>query len=233
MLDKILEKLDCQKTIQLTEEEEKIILNSITKEDFIACGSSRAVYRLNDNYVVKVAMAQGGVNQNKIEVDFYDRFGDYGYFAHLYAYGTMINVMEALDDCAFYDEDDWGFYESDDADASESDSYFSMLDIASAVASLTGYDGADNGQIGYSNIRDAHVLYDYGYSDDYDRDEIVDSVGDWMPYVDPIQNALEVLETGELLDYESFDQKIRQTRQTKIKVNDDTRYYNEEGDFYD
>ena len=42
MLDKILEKLDYQKTIQLTEEEEKIILNSITKKDFIACGSSRA-----------------------------------------------------------------------------------------------------------------------------------------------------------------------------------------------
>ena len=142
----------------------------------------------------------------------------------------MINVMEALDDCAFYDEDDWGYYE--DEDSSEGDLFFSMLDIASAVASLTGYDGADNGQIGYSNIREAHVLYDYGYSDDYDRDEIVDSVGDWMPYVDPIKNALEVLETGELLDCESFDQRIRQTLKAKTELND-TGLYNEEGDFYD
>lgn len=63
--------LDVRESVELTPEQEIEILQSLSPEQYLGCGSSRAVYSLNDEYVVKIAIAIPGVNQNKTELDRY------------------------------------------------------------------------------------------------------------------------------------------------------------------
>lgn len=63
--------LDVRESVELTPEQEIEILQSLSPENYLGCGSSRAVYSLNDEYVVKIAIAIPGVNQNKTELDRY------------------------------------------------------------------------------------------------------------------------------------------------------------------
>lgn len=195
IIEQLLDKLSFDRTVELTQEEELAVLNYLSSGDMIDNGSSRIAYEFFDKYVVKVGMSECGFNQNKIERDFYAEHGDSGYFAHLFAYGRTLNIMECLDDCSFYDPDD--YYFDEDEDEGQDDFYRMIFDMIDQVNVLTNYYGADNGQIGYSSIDDCYKLYDYGYSMDYNRDEIVDSVGSWMNFLDPLQNAIEIVEGRE------------------------------------
>lgn len=199
VLDKVIERFYQDDTIELTLEEELIIVDSLIPEnDYIACGSSRAVYQLGDKYVVKIAMSTGGINQNKVERDFYAEHKESGCFAHLYAYGKMINVMELLEDCEYHDADDVEYYAQEEAERGDCDFYCILADLIGSANYLTNYYGGDNGQIGYSPMSKSWVLYDYGYSMDYDRDDIVDNVDYWIYAICPVENALEVLNGGEV-----------------------------------
>ena len=205
VLEQLLTRLSFSETIELTAEEELSVLKYLHKDDFMDNGSSRVTYDFCGDYVVKVAMSKGGFNQNKIERDFYKEIGDTDYFAHLFAYGRTINIMEKLYDCQCYDEDDLYYYSEDEECEVESE-YEEIASVIENANELTNYYGGDNGQIGYSKNDGVYKLYDYGYSMDYERDDIVDSVGSWMEIVDPLQNAIEILEgrepysQGELYD---------------------------------
>lgn len=203
-LKEILSRFDLGKTIKLTEEEELVILKYLMYHDEypVGNGSSRVVYALDD-YVVKVAMSTGGLNQHAVERDFYERYSKAGCFAHLFAYGKTINVMEFLAECDFYDYLDEGWYDDEDKEKYEA--------ISAAIATadeVTDYDGGDNCQVGYSIMQNAWVLYDYGYSLDYERNDLVDDVGSWMDVVDPIENAIRMMETGEVFDYGELSRMV-------------------------
>ena len=195
----LFEQFEKYHTIRLTTEQELEILKNLTPDDFIGNGSSRAVYSFC-GYVVKVAMSTGGMNQNEVEASFYGNHGYSDCFAHLYAHGEMINIMEELDDCGFYEYGDY----YDEEDEEDTERHFTIECLMDEASYLTDYDGADNGQIGWSAIDNCYKLYDYGYSMDYDRDEIVDDVEDWMQIADPIANAIRTLETGEIITQEEF-----------------------------
>lgn len=193
-------------TITLTSEEEMAVLKFLDESDFLGNGSSRAVYQLF-NCVVKVAMSVGGMTQNKVEADFYYDHCYSNCFAHLYAHGRVINIMERLDDCGFYDYE--GFY-YDEEDEEDCERYTTINDLIDEANERTDYYGSDNGQIGWSTLDNCYKLYDYGYSMDYERHEIVDDVETWMEVVDPIANAIRTLETGEVISQDEFYQIWRE-----------------------
>ena len=95
--------LDVRESVELTPEQEIEILKSLSPENYLGCGSSRAVYSLNDEYVVKIAIAIPGVNQNKTELDRYlDENGINSFHpenrkvATIAAYGLCILVAEKV-----------------------------------------------------------------------------------------------------------------------------------------
>lgn len=200
-IESILERFSFDYTIELTQEEELAIIKSLTEDDFIDSGSSRIVYSLGSKYVVKIALSTGGVNQNNIERNFYACHGHSNCFAHLFAYGKMINIMEYLCECSYYDPDDF-YYDEDDEDAAH---YHMIEELIDTANDITGYYGGDNGQIGYSEARDIWVLYDYGYSMDFDRGEIVDEADYWMGFIEVLHYAAEVVGGSHMLTQDEFE----------------------------
>jgi hypothetical protein len=201
LIDALIERFKKDNVIDLTQEEELAILNSLTEDDMINNGTSRNVYRFRKDFVVKVAMSTGGTNQNKIERGYYEEHGDSGYFAELYACGKMINIMERLSECCYFEEDELGCYDEEDECYSR---YQEILNVIENVNELTDYYGGDNGQVGFSRNDDCYKVYDYGYSMDYDRGEIVDDVECWWCVVLPLQNAINIVSGGELITPEEF-----------------------------
>lgn len=191
VLESLLARFSTDQTIELTKEEELAVLDAISGDDFIDHGSSRAAYMFADKYVVKIGMSTGGFNQNAVEQDFYHRHGNSGCFAHLFAYGRTLNIMEYLEDCCYYDEDD--LWIDPDSEWTEDDYNAEIRELIEMANDLTDYYGGDNGQVGYSRTDDRYKLYDYGYSMDYNRDDIVDDIGYWMCAIDPITNAIEIV----------------------------------------
>lgn len=220
LIDRLIKRFRTGETIQLTKEEELAILNELTEDDKIDNGTSRNVYEFRSNYVVKVAMSTGGLNQNKIERDFYNEHGDTGYFADLYAYGVMINIMEKLDDCCYYESDELHYYDKEDDGYERAQVILSVINV---VDELTDYYGGDNGQVGYSLKDDCYKVYDYGYSMDYDRDEIVDDVDSWLCVVDPLQNAINVLHGADIITQKEFCELAERKRE-ELRNNENTRY---------
>ena len=204
-LKEILNRFDLSKTVKLTEEEELVILKYLMHRDElpISNGSSRVVYAL-DEYVVKVAMSTGGLNQHAVERDFQERYSSAGCFAHLFAYGESINIMEFLDECDFYDYLDEGWCDNE----RDREKCRAIGEAILTADEVTGYYGGDNCQVGYSTMQNAWVLYDYGYSFDYERNDLVDDVESWMDVVDPIENAIRIVETGEVYDYGELSRMV-------------------------
>lgn len=166
ILKDIIDKFEVGKPYHLTQEEELLILDYLDDSDFIDNGSSRAVYDLMGEYVVKIGLSVEGQNQAAYEVECYEEWHDHEVFATLYAYGKFINVMERVGwdhDC----EDEYEYYDA-------------VEDLCYHVSSLTGYDGSDNEQIGFSGVYGCLVLYDYGYTNDLDRDDLVGNMSEWV-----------------------------------------------------
>ena len=200
IVDAVIARFRDGETVQLTKEEEEAFIYCINDDDFLGCGTSRAVYALEGtNLVVKVAMSHGGIVQNHIEKTFFDRIGG-NLLAHLYAHGRLINVMERVDDCQYFCE-----WEYDD----DSEVKAEIMDLIDLVDELTEYDGGDNKQVGYSSRINGWVVYDYGYGnyDEYTHSEMVDNVGWWMDFINPLDNAKEIIETGIIPTYRELQQK--------------------------
>lgn len=191
-------------TIELTQEEELAVLAAINPDDELDHGTSRVVYALGD-YVVKIAMSVGGVTQNKTEYKFYKDYCRHGVFANLYAHGKMINIMERLDDCDYYELERWW----DEEDEDEWEFNTRIDEVINTANDLTDYSGGDNGQIGYSQLDDCYKLYDYGYSNGFSRSEMVDNVGAYKEATDPIENAIDVVNGMELPSQEELYARYR------------------------
>lgn len=193
-LKELLDNFRADRVLLLTPEDEELIIRHLTKKDFIDNGSSRAVYSLGESFVVKLAMSTGGITQNEVEYGFY--MNNRGPFATMFAHGKLMNIMEYVEDCSFYDAYDYD-EESDTAEVIE------------ILNEITGIDTADNGQLGISSITGELVAYDYGYSGSYDHHELVDNVGWWIDTIDPLENALRILETGEVPSRDELDDFTR------------------------
>lgn len=201
--DEVISRFQYGQPVFLTIDEELMILSEIDHDrDYINNGSSRVVYGWRDKFVVKVAMAVGGQNQNQTEKDFYFDFHHHGIFAPLYAYGRMINIMLRLQDCTYYD-----LY-----DVEEEDPIWQTIELADE---LTEYDGGDNGQIGYNEEDSCWQLYDYGYSNNFEREEIVDDVQYWMDYINPIDHAKECISWAQYYTKEEMNDLCRDIRRRK------------------
>lgn len=223
IVDEVIARFRDGETILLTKEEEKAFVYCISDEGFLGCGTSRAVYELpGTNYVVKLAMSHGGVVQNHIEKTFFDEIGG-DWLAHLYAHGQLINVMEKVDDCQYFCE-----WEYDD----DSEVKTEIMNLIDTVDELTGYDGGDNKQIGYSSRINGWVVYDYGYGnyDEYTHSEMVDNVGYWMSAVSPIDNAYRIFRTGIIPTYQELEKEAREYYDEQEEIESS---YDYEEDYYE
>lgn len=182
---------------ELTIRQEQEIVNYLkTHMDtlFIASGSSRAVFSLDDNLVelfslygivlkthsiIKVPLGVGGYRQSQRETEVYNNLGS-NYLAEIYARGSFLTVMESVDvDFDFYDFYDFfgcdvigqlnEWYETEEA--KETDEYKRDFDLytraAEAMEALEEVLGstADNAQVGLAEDG-RFVAYDYGFDTD-------------------------------------------------------------------
>ena len=99
---KLITQLNIRNPMLLTPEEEIAILRTLTKDDFLGNGSSRAVYSLDDNFVVKVAIAAPGALQNETELNRFReealiyRHREDRHLASIVAHGLCILIMEKV-----------------------------------------------------------------------------------------------------------------------------------------
>lgn len=177
----------------LTLEQEKEVLRYLQSnmELFLASGSSRAVFKVDEHIrnmlglndivaelVIKMSMGLGGYRQSALEVSTYNYGVDSGCFADIFARGSVFTVMEEIDtDWDFYD-----FYE-EVYDESQIDEYIEYCygdDISEeaykrhydrysaalkTINTLEDYLGrtSDNSQLGYSEADKCFKAYDYGF----------------------------------------------------------------------
>jgi hypothetical protein len=159
--------------IKLTIDQEIEILENLG--EFIANGSSRAVYEYDDDYVVKVALDRKGQYQNNVEVKNYRAHGDL-HLARIQSYGKHIVVMEKVEELNYYtimnilrseyynefvesNTNEEGFYYYKDESIDE-DLFYKIHETVNALDKWNG-STADNCQIGIVGNR--VVAYDYGF----------------------------------------------------------------------
>lgn len=203
---------------KLTIQQEKDILQYIVDHkvsfDKISHGSSRVVLfpdkkdmgnicelaqiKIPFDFVIKIALGEGGYNQSQREITSYEKYGDNYPLGEIYAYGAVLEFMvrvEPIDGMyRVYDDYDCErlfnmIYHGDDDDWSREDYYHDDEDktkirehefIWSAICSLEDLFGVtgDNGQVGLDP--DGHyVAYDYGFDVDSSTSEVWSSdIGD-------------------------------------------------------
>jgi hypothetical protein len=158
---------------RLTKTEERAILNDLMiSGNFIANGSSRAVFDFNDNLVIKIAIDRPGQRQNANEIQAYKIYGKDSPLAKIVSYGKNIIVMEKVNPLDYdevegiisgYYRDDYDYNEDEEYEEPYPDGEF-IEAVRNTVRALERINGEtdDNFQIGYdSNGR--LVAYDYGY----------------------------------------------------------------------
>lgn len=183
----------------LTKEEAFSVLNTVDFNAMIDHGSSRAVYDCvyaGKKCVIKIGLDDGGHNQNVLECSVYERFGDSGKLAEIYArYGNVFLVCEKVEviSCDFAETVlEWG--EDADADVTlwEEDGErvvplwehinFSsekecqtlidkMRDVYCLLEDIQGCT-SDNEQLGINENGDV-VAYDYGYDTEFHYNVLV------------------------------------------------------------
>lgn len=154
------------KKLSLSEERE-ILLQAIKKDEFLDNGSSRAVFALNDEYVVKIALDEGGFLQNDLEIKMYEMDTINKYLARIESYGKFIIVMERVSpiDEVFYPEEEDYFLENDEFDEEAYDKDVDLFDkTREVIYELQDYLGSttDNEQLGFTAEGDI-VSFDYGF----------------------------------------------------------------------
>lgn len=206
-------------SVYLTRNEEKLILDQIvdTHMDFIGNGAARLVFRASqdicDKYcnghaaVIKVAVGQGGMTQNQNEINCYLEHGARLSLATIYAYGTLIEIMQAVDpvecrDFLDYEDEPEAFNEmlTEDYGYEFSDeTAYEFLQVAYSLCDVFGYT-ADNGQLGIDE-NGCIVAYDYGFMDDGDvqtsdlTDMLENYEQDRLNYIHSLAEALKNFDT--------------------------------------
>lgn len=172
---------------RLTKQEEMDILREAFKYNhFIDNGSSRAVYKLNESQVIKVAFDDAGKKQNANELAFYEENSSicapiYAYGEYILVSGLMIkdlrDILENAWEEVYYGDDDdliddmhnYIFNEEEDLlkdmyKDSQIEEALNIIDIANGINGTT----VDNTQIGVF-ADDSVRLYDYGFIVDVDN----------------------------------------------------------------
>lgn len=161
---------------KLTIEEETKILQSITKK-YLGHGSSRTVFRhpFNRKLAIKIAIGDGGKEQNQTEIEINQIIPEYTNTIH--AYGENIIICDLL--VRNYDRDVDRLYWSDWEDKKSKLSAEDIQTIKNVFEKLNEVNGntADNSQIG-RNINGKIVAYDYGFISDKGHSRQVDYLDD-------------------------------------------------------
>lgn len=174
------------------EQEKNLIKKALELGEHLGKGSSRVVFDLGDGTVLKVAVDEGGMNQNAYETNLY--FEHAGtYLAKVLAYGKYTIVMEKVDDFdvwtaqeiidATTEPQDSNFYQRNfEIDASVA---FDLRDVYDFLCDIHG-PSADNAQIG-TVIRDGvmtAVAYDYGFDPMGGSNQMSDSLDEILNEVE-------------------------------------------------
>ena len=193
--------------VYLTPKQEVAVLE-MCRDNFIANGSSRAVYRINIdgvNYAVKIFLDNGGRVQSLAELRMYEALQDKDALARIYAVGRNCLICEWIDYVCDYIIDDFlseGVYDDywkSDLDKSIIDSIsledaykeiFEVHDILTEWCGITG----DNTQIGWSPKLKKFVAYDYGYNTDTSHREQVGHMEDYICTCDVLDEAISMVE---------------------------------------
>ena len=179
------------KELSLAEEREVIL--SLRGATALGYGSSRVTYDLNPNlaarlgldpsrdYVVKLAVGRGGLNQMDLEVGIFKSRGESGCIAIIPASGQFCEIMEKvsiIDDLECYPYEDFdsfirglnGFEDEDTNDNYTDVQKCEMWETHDFLNDQIGYT-ADNCQLGITV--DGHaVAYDYGFDPNTEEDQL-------------------------------------------------------------
>lgn len=173
--------------LTLSQEQQVIKYLRHNMDLFIASGSSRAVFSIDNDLkdmlnirtnvpcIIKMSLGIGGYRQSKREYEVFKGMGE-RYLAEIFARGSVLTVMEEVDT-------DWDFYEfyeynscdvedylteiygEDEVDTAEYQKNYKIYSAAAEVVyALVDYLGetADNAQIGVARSGRV-VAYDYGF----------------------------------------------------------------------
>ena len=168
---------------RLTVEEEVKVLKSC--DDFVGNGSSRATYfgeYEGHKVAVKVFLDIGGHTQSEAEVNVFENSGIQNMIAEVYAIGHNCIVTEIIDEIALSSDDiEAESYDELEYECVSEEEYWECVEVYRALCDLCGYT-SDNAQIGYSQIRDCFVAYDFGYMPESDCSR-ADQVGNMDDYI--------------------------------------------------
>ena len=182
------------KKLSLAEEREVIL--SLRGADSLGHGSSRVTYDLNPaiaarldldmsrDYVIKLAVGRGGLNQMALEINTFYYYGESGHLATIAAMGQFCEIMEKvsiIDDLECYPYEDFdsfirglnGFEDEDTNDNYTDVQKCEMWETHDFLNDQIGYT-ADNCQLGITV--DGHaVAYDYGFDPNTEEDQLARS----------------------------------------------------------
>lgn len=178
---------------QLSLAEEREVILSLRGAEALGHGSSRVTYDLNPaiairldldtsrDYVVKLAVGRGGLNQMALEINTFYEYGESGHLATIAAMGQFCEIMEkvcVIDDlaCDTYEDFDAfisGLNDYDDEDTNDNYTDTQKCEMWEAHDFLNDQIGytADNCQLGITV--DGHaVAYDYGFDPNTEEDQL-------------------------------------------------------------
>ena len=174
---------------QLSLAEEREVILSLRGAEALGHGSSRVTYDLDSNlaarldldtsrdYVVKLAVGRGGLNQMALEINTFYDYGESGHLATIAAMGQFCEIMEKV---RIIDDLPYDSYENFDdfTDDFDTEDYTNeqKLDMWKANNFLTEVFGesADNWQLGVT-VNGTAVAYDYGFNPGSDEEQLSDS----------------------------------------------------------
>ena len=193
--------------VYLTPKQEVAVLE-MCRDNFIASGSSRAVYSITVNgvrYAVKVFLDNGGRVQSLAELRMYEALQDKDVLARIYGVGRNCLICEWIDYVDDYIINDFLWegindeYWNSDLDKSiissislenACEQISEVHDILTEWCGITG----DNTQIGWSPELKKFVAYDYGYNTDTARREQVGHMEDYICTCDVLDEAISMVE---------------------------------------
>lgn len=235
----------------ISAEKEIQLLQHLKGFDLVNAGGARMVFEVDNfmkelldldqdkDYVVKIAMGQGGMSQNMAEVNVYIRYADDGFLATIYQAGRYCLIMEEVEPDDWYDlADEIGSFETryEDADsyADYNDFEYSEADnkVIDTIGRLTDIFGntGDNGQVGWT--KDGRcVAYDYGFYTERGCTSQTSPLRDMCGAETVRNNYLGGLicilaEEGALL--KSFDEEIDESLQALERETIDGYYHSDE-----
>ena len=162
--------------IHLTTHQEKVIIDKLLKRkaEFLNYGSSRVVFPWTDDKIVKIALTEEGIKQNKNELRVFTDCEEDDILSNIFAYGKIVLICEKCDlevdaDSDVFDEVMQDLYDNGKNEIADK--------AQKAVDYLNNHYGHtdDNYQVGY-NRKGYLVCLDYGFdpTSDDEAGDLVD-----------------------------------------------------------